>query len=483
MQAELHTLSELKEMHDKLVIPALVSKVEEATDKNGVPFFRIYFSDCSKPYMITVSSKYQRVAFDYFQSCSNETNFLVRLQCERLRPKGERYDIVIDSVYDMPFDSEEQKQEFLSNFQRTAPIERSKLIEDLDNVFKSCGTPFAENIIKEYWDDFIYWAAAETHHHNYTSGLLMHTTFMSSCALFLCDFKANSSKTTYVGRHKELIDFYIRKLAEAPDSQQLSKKMNFAVEITDKFCELYGFDLSPEELEHSRSIASNAIAAIVCYSSKLDETTASGLTKRELYGITAYSGLGLYTKAPLFEDDLTAIEYSIKFAFLPDEEVGRKPYMKEAYIVRAVSHLLDLGVWKDEVSIDTDVLLNGVCLHDIGKLKEFETDTVGNATYTKKGSLLGHLHIGTLMVMRYIGKAKKNGTNYDVNFTQNVLHIIASHHGHLAWDALVEPITLEAKIVFELDMLDSHVEQTRAKSDEMEHGELSKQDNSRYYKL
>lgn len=102
-------------------------------------------------------------------------------------------------------------------------------------------------------------------------------------------------------------------------------------------------------------------------------------------------------------------------------------------------------------TINKELLMAGVILHDIGKLKELETDDFGKAEYTIEGSLLGHLYIGMNMV-----QAAYHETNCkDEDTLLRLLHIIAAHHGKPEWGAIVAPATLEAQLVHEIDMTDS----------------------------
>ena len=45
-------------------------------------------------------------------------------------------------------------------------------------------------------------------------------------------------------------------------------------------------------------------------------------------------------------------------------------------------------------------------LHDIGKLEEFETSSLGKAEYTQKGNLFGHHLLGYELVRKFILKLK-----------------------------------------------------------------------------
>ena len=118
--------------------------------------------------------------------------------------------------------------------------------------------------------------------------------------------------------------------------------------------------------------------------------------------------------------------------------------------------------------IKKDVLLAGVALHDIGKLVELDTDSLGVADYSVDGTLFNHAYLGMRMVEQ---KAAVLGTPEEL--TRQVLHIIASHHGQLEWGAMCLPATPEASLVHEIDMIDSRQYQYEEQLKDLAPGELS----------
>lgn len=102
--------------------------------------------------------------------------------------------------------------------------------------------------------------------------------------------------------------------------------------------------------------------------------------------------------------------------------------------------------------INADILVAGTILHDIGKVEELDTTMLGTSEYTVKGRLMGHMYIGMEIVSKI---AEENCI--PPNITEQILHIIASHHGKQEWGALVPPATMEAQVVHYLDMIDSRL--------------------------
>lgn len=103
--------------------------------------------------------------------------------------------------------------------------------------------------------------------------------------------------------------------------------------------------------------------------------------------------------------------------------------------------------------INTDLIIAGALLHDIGKLSELDSDELGVADYTVDGNLFGHLFIGAEMV-----KNEAEIINLDKDIERQLIHIILSHHDNPEWGAVKKPSTIEARIVASADYIDSQIE-------------------------
>ena len=104
-------------------------------------------------------------------------------------------------------------------------------------------------------------------------------------------------------------------------------------------------------------------------------------------------------------------------------------------------------------SVDHDLLLAGAILHDVAKSEEFNVSNLGLVeSYTVKGSLLGHLVKGA-MIVEEIGK--------EIGIPDDKLmlveHMLISHHGVPEFGAAVRPAFLEAEILSALDTLDADI--------------------------
>ncbi len=115
-------------------------------------------------------------------------------------------------------------------------------------------------------------------------------------------------------------------------------------------------------------------------------------------------------------------------------------------LLTLVEPLLDLYP-----EIDRDLLLTGILLHDIGKLEElswgWDTDL------TDEGHLVGHVVLGARLVSRAIEAID----GFPRELAAELLHLVVSHHGRLAWGSPRRPKSIEAVALHHLDNLDAQV--------------------------
>lgn len=100
--------------------------------------------------------------------------------------------------------------------------------------------------------------------------------------------------------------------------------------------------------------------------------------------------------------------------------------------------------------LNRDLLLGGVILHDIGKLKELSGAVI--TEYTAEGRLLGHISI---MQAELDKKAAELGI--DGEEVTLLRHMILSHHGVREYGSPVLPMIPEAEILYLLDNIDARM--------------------------
>ncbi len=104
--------------------------------------------------------------------------------------------------------------------------------------------------------------------------------------------------------------------------------------------------------------------------------------------------------------------------------------------------------------IDTEMLMMGAFLHDLGKIDELKSG--GEISYTDRGQLLGHIVIG---IQQLDGKIRQleqeSGESFPIVLRQHLEHLVVSHHGSQEYGSPKIPVTLEAVALHHIDNLDA----------------------------
>jgi 3'-5' exoribonuclease len=106
--------------------------------------------------------------------------------------------------------------------------------------------------------------------------------------------------------------------------------------------------------------------------------------------------------------------------------------------------------------LNRDLLLMGIFLHDIGKVRELSYDRVFG--YTDEGQLVGHVVIGVEMLTEKVARVPDlTGEPFPPELLLRLKHMIASHHGEYEFGAARLPMTPEAIALHYLDNLDAKI--------------------------
>jgi len=105
--------------------------------------------------------------------------------------------------------------------------------------------------------------------------------------------------------------------------------------------------------------------------------------------------------------------------------------------------------------INKDLVITGAILHDIGKLKEYQTTASINKT--EEGNFIGHIVIGDRWIRKKISEIRKKEGKFDKNLENYLCHMILSHHGKYEFGSPRMPKTIEACVLSQADMMDSQV--------------------------
>jgi len=107
-------------------------------------------------------------------------------------------------------------------------------------------------------------------------------------------------------------------------------------------------------------------------------------------------------------------------------------------------------------NLDRDLMLCGVLLHDIGKIRELSCDA--GFTYTDEGQLLGHLVIGVEILSDKVRVVEQQiGEPFPAELLWRLKHLIVSHHGTYEFGSPRLPMTPEAIALHLIDNLDAKI--------------------------
>lgn len=119
--------------------------------------------------------------------------------------------------------------------------------------------------------------------------------------------------------------------------------------------------------------------------------------------------------------------------------------------------------------ISTSMLFAGIFLHDLGKIYDYQRDG-----FAWKRTLVGELrgHISTCQLMIHDAANQCEG---DVSKRTVLLleHLVLSHHGKNEWGSPIEPRTLEAHVLHQIDYLDSRMNMLLEARTGLDVGEMS----------
>ncbi len=150
----------------------------------------------------------------------------------------------------------------------------------------------------------------------------------------------------------------------------------------------------------------------------------------------------------LLDDPALALAY---------REAPAAKQLHHAWLGGLLEHVISLCTLADRVAphyplIDRDLLLTGVVLHDIGKVRELSWEV--GFEYTVEGMLLGHIQIGAALAERTIDSLPE----FPPKLKTLVLHMILSHHGKLEFGSPKLPMIPEALVLSFIDDLDAKMQ-------------------------
>ena len=132
-----------------------------------------------------------------------------------------------------------------------------------------------------------------------------------------------------------------------------------------------------------------------------------------------------------------------------------------AYVGGLLEHVVNMLEIADRCAdllgeVDRDLLLMGIFLHDLGKIRELSYS--GPYGYTDEGQLLGHLVICLEILTAKIAEAERTLAGpFPLETTLLLKHMVLSHHGTYEFGSPKLPMTPEAIALHQIDNLDAKV--------------------------
>lgn len=131
--------------------------------------------------------------------------------------------------------------------------------------------------------------------------------------------------------------------------------------------------------------------------------------------------------------------------------------LHHAWLGGLLEHVVSLLKLADRVApnypvLHRDLLLTGVVLHDIGKVRELSWEA--GFDYTVEGTLLGHIQMG----LELIEKTIDGLPDFPPRLKILVQHMILSHHGKLEFGSPKLPMIPEALVLNFVDDLDAKMQ-------------------------
>ena len=199
---------------------------------------------------------------------------------------------------------------------------------------------------------------------------------------------------------------------------------------------------------------------------------AGEVDKADMLPSTTQDVATLWRQLVGFVDSLSNADLKLLLSTVLDDPALAEAYreapaakqLHHAWLGGLLEHVVSLCTLADRVAphyplIDRDLLLTGVILHEIGKVRELSWDI--GFEYTIEGMLLGHIQIGAALAERTIDSLP----NFPPKLKTLVLHMILSHHGKLEFGSPKLPMIPEALMLNFIDDLDAKMQAVSSEFD------------------
>ncbi len=133
-----------------------------------------------------------------------------------------------------------------------------------------------------------------------------------------------------------------------------------------------------------------------------------------------------------------------------------------AYIGGLLEHTLSLletgcAILPLYPQLNADLVLAGLFLHDVGKIKELSSGAAFE--YTDEGQLVGHIVQATIWIeQKALEAEKESGAPFPSDLKCALQHIILAHHGEFEYGSPKLPAMAEAAMVHYIDVMDARLQ-------------------------
>ena len=198
---------------------------------------------------------------------------------------------------------------------------------------------------------------------------------------------------------------------------------------------------------------------------QLRKAQAGEADKADLMPATTLNVEGLWQQLLGFVESFTEPNLKLLLTTLLNDPAIAEAYreapaakqLHHAWLGGLLEHVVSLLTLAERVAphypiLHRDLLLTGVILHDIGKVRELAWDI--GFEYTVEGMLLGHIQMGMELVEKTIDTLPE----FPPRLRTLVLHMILSHHGKLEFGSPKLPMIPEALVLHFVDDLDAKMQ-------------------------
>ena len=200
--------------------------------------------------------------------------------------------------------------------------------------------------------------------------------------------------------------------------------------------------------------------------------TGSETDKSDLMPSTTYNVADLWSRLQGFVESFSEPHLKLLVSTVLGDpataaafrEAPAAKQLHHAWLGGLLEHVVSLCTLADRVAphypvLHRDLLLTGVILHDIGKLRELSWDI--GFEYTIEGTLLGHIQIGVSLAERTMDSLP----GFPPRLKTLVLHLILSHHGKLEFGSPKLPMIPEALALNFIDDFDAKMQAMQSEFD------------------